>query len=59
MTTLTVKQQAIISKNDITVEQDAATGNYLYLIAGVYNQQKGTKTEYEAYSAAITKIIKK
>lgn len=59
MTTLSIEQQVIISQNDITVEQDSATGNYIYLIAGVYNQQKGATTEYEAYSAAIKKVINK
>lgn len=55
-TTLTVKQQMVISKNNITVEHtNNLVDNYIFLISGVYYQQKGFKNEYDAYIAAIKK----
>lgn len=58
MKNLTYKQKEMISKHNITVEQEALTGDYVYLIAGTYNQQKGCKTEYDAFCAGIEKVIK-
>jgi len=58
MKNLTYKQKQLISKHNITVEQEALTGDYVYLIAGTHNQQKGCKTEYDAFCAGIEKVIK-
>jgi len=56
METLSLKQREFISKNDITTERDSAGGDFIYLIAGVYYQQKGFKSESEALKAGILKV---
>jgi len=46
-------------KNNITIEKTEAnpdTIEFVYLIDGVYNQQKGFKTEEEAMNAAKEKV---
>ena len=58
MKNLTYKQKQLISKHNITVEQEALTGDYVYMIAGMYYQQKGCKTEQEAFKKGIENVIK-
>lgn len=44
--------------NNITIEEVTVNNSieFIYLIDGVYNQQKGFKTEKEAIDAANSKI---
>lgn len=45
-------------KSEITIEQDEQTKNFLFLIEGVYYQQKGCKTEQEAMEEGKKKLKK-
>jgi hypothetical protein len=39
-------------KNNITIEKEQGKENFIFLIDGVYNQQKGFNSESEALKAA-------
>jgi hypothetical protein len=62
METLSYKQKQLIEKFNISVETTHPTPEkteYIFLVAGVYNQQKSKNTEIEAYESGIGYCLNK